>query len=301
MSSAVECRKLFKRYQCKTALDGLTCTIEANRITGVIGRNGAGKTTLLNLIVGHKRASEGELRVFGEAPFNSLRVSANTIFITDTMNLPNGMTCYEILETGRQFYPNWDHELGVRLFDYFGFTKRDIHDRLSKGKRSTFNAIFGLASRCPLTIFDEPTTGMDEAVRKDFYRALLKDYLAYPRTVLLSSHHLNEIEDLLEDVLLIKSGREHMHIPISDMKEYALAVRGKERAVTNWLGRKDIIARRSGPPGEVTVIVRNDLDHDQFNEAKENKLELSQVSASDLCVYLTEERKGGIDDVFNRD
>ena len=67
--------------------------------------------------------------------------------------------------------------------------------------------IIGLAARCPLTIFDEPTTGMDAAVRKDFYRALLKDYIAYPRTIILSSHHLEEIEDLLEDVLLIHDGK----------------------------------------------------------------------------------------------
>ncbi|TMW70339.1 ATP-binding cassette domain-containing protein [Alteribacter natronophilus] len=298
MTTAVQCREITKTYKNKRALNELSCTIEKNKITGIIGRNGAGKTTLLNMIAGHRRVTDGEIQVFGANPFNSLTVSANIVFINDTMNLPNGLTCLEILEEGQNFYRNWDHELAGRLFEYFGFTRHDIHERLSKGKRSMFNAIFGLASRSPLTIFDEPTTGMDEAVRKDFYRALLKDYIAHPRTVLLSSHHLSEIEDLLEDVLLIKNGREHLHMPVSDLKEYAVSIQGSERAVTNWLGGKNIIARRSGPAGRLYAVVENTIHDTHIKEAREKQLDLSPVSASDVCVYLTDERKGGIDDVF---
>ena len=134
---------------------------------------------------------------FGEHPFNSLKVSANSIFIDDTMSFSDKLTLKDILKEARRFY----RELGCgHLHSDFSiilaFIRMHDIDHLSKGKKSTFNAIIGIASHCPLTIFDEPTTGMDTVVRKDFYRALLKDYIAHPRTILLSSHHLEEIEDL---------------------------------------------------------------------------------------------------------
>ncbi|MGO4886675.1 ABC transporter ATP-binding protein [Anaerobacillus sp. MEB173] len=205
----IECNELTKTYGGKKALNNLSFMIEENKITGIIGRNGAGKTTLLKIIAGFLRETSGEIKVFSEKPFNSLTVSANMIFVDDQMSLPTTLSLQEILEVAATFYKNWDMELAQRLFDYFSFHRDQRHSSLSKGMKSTFNMILGLSARCPLTIFDEPTTGMDAAVRADFYRALLKDYIAYPRTILISSHHLDEIEDLLEDVLLIKEGENH--------------------------------------------------------------------------------------------
>ncbi|MDY0410295.1 ATP-binding cassette domain-containing protein [Paracerasibacillus soli] len=114
------------------------------------------------------------------------------------MSFQSSLTLKELLHQGEVFYENWDMDFAMRLFKYFSFHPDDIHENLSKGKKSTFNMIFGVASRCPLTIFDEPTTGMDAAVRKDFYRVLLRDYIAYPRTIIISSHYLDEIENDLK-------------------------------------------------------------------------------------------------------
>lgn len=176
----IECTNLTKRYSGKDVLQEMSFSIEENTITGLIGRNGAGKTTLLKIIAGFIKKTSGEVRVFDEKPFNSLKVSANSIFVDDGMSIPPALQLKEVLDAAASFYPNWNTALADKLFDYFSFEPWQYHNRLSKGKTSTFNAIIGLASRCPLTIFDEPTTGMDEAVRKDFYRALLKDYMARP-------------------------------------------------------------------------------------------------------------------------
>ena len=181
----IECNNLTKTYQGRNVLRNLSFSIEENKITGLIGRNGVGKTTLLKILAGFIKKTSGEVSVFTEDPFNSLTVSANSIFVDDQMGFPPALQLKEILEVAGSFYPNWDSEFAKRLFDYFSFDPKHYHNRLSKGKTSTFNMIIGLASRCPLTIFDEPTTGMDEAVRKDFYRALLKDYIAHPRTIIL--------------------------------------------------------------------------------------------------------------------
>jgi ABC-2 type transport system ATP-binding protein len=296
--SVIECRELTKAYRGTKALNKLSCRIEENKITGLIGRNGAGKTTLLRLIAGHIKETSGEINVFSEHPFNSLLVSANVVFIHNQMNFPNLLSLKEILDAGANFYQNWDRELGRRLFDYFSFNPCQQFDGLSMGMKSTFSMIFGLASRCPLTIFDEPTTGMDAAVRKDFYRALLKDYIAHPRTILLSSHHLEEIEDLLEDILLLKDGRELLHMPMDELREYAVSIQGKTEAVDQFTNDKEILFSKSLGLGQTFTVIKNDLNEPERQAARKDGIEMAPVTAHDLCVYLTGKTKGGIDDVF---
>lgn len=295
----IECSDLTKTYLRRNVLNKLSFSIAENKITGLIGRNGAGKTTLLKIITGFIRETSGEIKVFSERPFNSLNVSANSILVDDQMSFPPAIPLGELLEVAGSFYPNWDHNLAKRLFDYFSFDPKNYHNRLSKGNTSTFNMIIGLASRATLTIYDEPTTGMDASVRRDFYRALLKDYIAYPRTIILSSHHLDEIEDLLEDVMLIKDGKNHLHMPISDLKEWAIGIKGPTEEILDFTNGKKIIFKNY-MGNSMYAVVKNDFSENCLNKARAAELELSPVHASDLCVYLTDEKKGGIDGVFNK-
>jgi ABC-2 type transport system ATP-binding protein len=301
MMSVLEFENVTKTYGRKKALDELTFSIGENKITGLIGRNGAGKTTMLKIAAGFMRESSGVVRVFGENPFNNLSVSANMIMVDNDMNLPASLNLDELLETAASFYPNWDMKLARNLVEYFRLDLKQHHTGLSKGMKNTFNAILGLASRCPLTIFDEPTNGMDAGVRKDFYRALLKDYIANPRTIIISSHHLNEVEDILEDILLLKDGKQFLHMTVEDLREYAVVVSGKEEMLNDWISGHEIFHRSSAGFGRSYAVIRNDLSDDQVTAAMKNGLEFSTISNEDLCLYLTSQEKGGIDDVFNKD
>lgn len=300
---AIKCEALTKTYYRKKALNDLTFSVEENKIVGLIGRNGAGKTTLMKLLAGFSKAKSGVVEVYERRPFNNLFVSANTIYIDDQMNFSTTLTLSGILEEGRRFYHNWDHDLAFRLFDYFGFHKKQHHNELSKGKESTFNMIVGLASRSPLTIFDEPTTGMDAAVRKDFYRALLKDYLAHPRTILLSTHHLEEMEDLLEEVVLLHEGTLHLHMSMDDLKEYSVGLSGKSSEMEVFLQGKEVFYyRQNHAADDCYAVIRNDFTSDEYRQMQQAGIVLTPVSASDLCVYMTIETsgKGSVDDVFER-
>jgi ABC-2 type transport system ATP-binding protein len=296
--NVIECRQLSKSYLRKRALHQLTFSIRENTITGVIGRNGAGKTTLLKIIAGFYRPSSGEITVFSERPFNSMKVSQNMIYIDDQITLPTSLSLLDILHMAGRFYPNWDHDLAARMLDYFNLDPLQHLHHLSKGLRSTFLAIVGLAARCPLTIFDEPTTGMDAAIRKDFYRALLKEYLAHPRTILLSSHLLHELDDLLEDVLLIDRGELKLHLPVDELKEYAVAIIG-DRELVEWvIASRTVYHRQQSGISRYAAIIRR--DEDVLEEARQHGLEIAPVSPEDICVYLTNQTKGRIDDVFDR-
>lgn len=289
-----------KSYFSREVLTDIQLDMEENRLTAVIGRNGVGKTTLLKMIAGYKKVSNGELFVFGESPFNSLRVSANSIFIDDALKFPEAMSLQEILNEAARFYPNWDDELANRLLQHFQLSTRVGHRQLSKGKKSTFNAIFGIAAHAPLTIFDEPTTGMDAAVRKDFYRALLKDYLNHPRTILLSSHHLEEIEHLVEDVLLIHDGRIRYYGPITELQEMFISVKGSPEKLSAYIENQRIVDRYTvGPFAE--WIVENTFSEQEIQRMEADGLRISAVNANDAYIALTGQSKGGIDNVFTRD
>jgi len=293
---AVECVDVTKRLIGRKALNKLNLTIEKDKLVGLIGRNGAGKTTLMKMIAGFWRETSGRVEVFSKRAFNNLFISANVMYIDDTMTFSQTLSLGDILKEAERAYINWDTVLAGRLFDYFGFHPKAKHHTLSKGKKSTFNMIIGLASRCSLTLFDEPTTGMDASVRKDFYRALLKDYLAHPRTIIVSSHHLEEIEDLLEEVVLIDEGRVFLHESMDDLKEYALGINGRTEILLPLLTEEEVIHKSQVGDYMTYAVVRSDSNI--LDKAKHYGMEIEPVSPNDLCIYLTTKTKGGIDDVF---
>jgi ABC-2 type transport system ATP-binding protein len=297
--NVVESSELNKRFGSKNAVDGMNMEIGEGRITGLIGRNGAGKTTLLKLIAGYWKPSSGVLTVFGQVPFNNLQISANMIFVDENMVFPASFTLREILHEMPRFYKNFDLVLAEKLLDYHCIDPKQHHTRLSKGMRSTFNTIIGVSAHCPLTIFDEPTSGMDASARKDFYRTLLKDYITCPRTVILSSHLLGELSGLLEDILLIDSGRKIIHFTSDEAAGYAVALRGKREAVEALASGQNVLHREEFAPGEMFLAVQNDFTQEETSHIKEAGIELLPVTVDDLCIYLTEKDKGGIDSVFS--
>jgi len=301
--SVIEARNLTKAYGRLKAVTDLSFAVEENTITGLIGRNGAGKTTLLKLIAGYLKPTRGEIAVFGQAPFNNLNVAANMIFVDDNMVFPDSLNLMDILEAAPSFYPHWDRDLAQKLFRYFDLNPRQHHSRLSKGTKSLFNALVGIASRSPLSLFDEPTTGMDSAFRKDFYRALLKDYLAFPRTIILSSHLLSEIEEILEDILLLDEGRKVLHLPVTELKEWAVGLRGSRGVLAELLPKEaqdQVLHQEHFAGDQVFMVVKRELIGERLPGLKHRGIEVLPVSADDLCVYLTKRAKGGIDDVFHR-
>lgn len=291
----VDCRNVKKGFHRINALEDISFELRDQKITGLIGRNGAGKTTLLKILSGFMDHSSGEVRVFERNPYNDLLVSANSILVDDQMTFPDTLNLEEILKKAPTFYKKWDGELAKRLMDYFKLNSKLKHSSLSKGTAATFNLIFGLSTRCELTLLDEPMNGMDEAVRTDFYRALLKDYIAHPRSILISSHHLAEIEHLLEDILLVHQGRVIMHQSLDEVKEYAVGLQGSVADIERWTNGEEVYFSRQLDQQRKYVVVK----YTSFIEAarKEGAM-LQALSASDVCMYVTSETKEGIDDVF---
>ncbi len=270
-------------------LKDVSCQIEEHKIIGLIGRNGAGKSTFLNILAGHIKPTAGKVTIYQDNPFNSITTATNTMFIEEGMTFPNGNNIARILEIAKCFYPNWQQELAEKLLQYVGISLNGLYDKLSKGQRSTFNLVYGLSARCAITLLDEPMNGMDEAVRADMYRAILKEYIAYPRTIIISSHHLKEIEHLIEEILLINNGQVALHKELEEVQQFAVRLIGQPEQLEPYRNHA-LFERNEGPLAEIIVEKKYFNGH--------SSIQSEAVSASDVCKYVTANRMGGIDDVF---
>jgi ABC-2 type transport system ATP-binding protein len=186
MSKVVEVRKLTKSYGSVLAVNQVSFSIEAGKIYGLLGRNSAGKTTFMQIITAQLFATSGEVKVFGEAPYENSRVLSQICFIKDNQKYPNGYRMLDVLEQATLFFPHWDREYAFALTVEFRLPLKRRMKALSRGMLCAAGIIIGLASRAPLTIFDEPYLGLDAAARGIFYDRLLEDYAEHPRTVILS-------------------------------------------------------------------------------------------------------------------
>lgn len=277
---------LTKKYGGKAALDGLAFSTEGEKIIGLIGRNGAGKTTFLKICAGYILPTSGNVKIMGKQPFNNLEVLSNLIFIDEEIRYRINTKLEELLQLGSIHYKNWSGTLAARLLDYWGLNKKQKYNKLSRGMKSQFNIIMGICSRAPVTLMDEPTLGLDAAVRKDFCRILLEDYMESPRTFVISSHLLAEIENLLSDILLINEGKLVMHRPMEEMQEYAVYLNGKKDAVMKLVEGKEILNTEHFG-NNVIVAVQNQFSNNDRKYIQDNNIDISKVNVHDLCIYLT--------------
>lgn len=202
----VQLRGVSYRYFRHDAVTGVNADVEAGKITGLLGRNGSGKTTLEMLIAGQLKAV-GDIRVAGEPVWENPRLMPNIAFISDDPAIFRDSKLATTVELWEQVRPTFSREVVESLLDAWEVSLKKSPNKLSRGQKSAFYAALGIASRSPLTIFDEVHLGMDAVLRRDFYDVLLQDFIAHPRTIMISSHNVNEIEDLIENVLIMDAGK----------------------------------------------------------------------------------------------
>lgn len=295
MSLPIEINGLIKRYGSKVALNDITLRVEAPKIIGLIGSNGAGKTSLLKTCAGLLRPTAGELRVWGEPPFDNLRVLYRLVFIGEETQYDERLKLKEIMELGAIYYQDWDQTLAGKLLNRFELDPALRYKSLSLGMKTQFKVIMGLASRVPLVLFDEPTLGMDAAARKEFYHALINEYSEYPRTFMLSSHLPGEVENLIEEVIILKEGSVVVQKPLDQLQEYAIRLHGKKADVELLLGQKQVLFRECFG-GNLTAVIVNDLGGKADLHFTHERVQVHKVSFQDLCIYLTQRGKEGCRD-----
>ena len=279
MSSLVTARGVTKRYGKVCAVDNVSFDIDKGKIMGLIGPNGAGKTTLLKAVLGLTDC-EGELSVLGLNPFRQRKeLMQNICFIADVAVLPRWIRVSQLLDFVASTHPNFSRDKAEALLATTNVNKRrDSRVReLSKGMVAQLHLAIIAAIDARLLVLDEPTLGLDIIFRKEFYSNLLSDYFDEERTILVTTHQVEEIENILTDIMFINEGRIILDASMDSIDE--------EYVELLTSGEKADQARRIGPIAERDVFGKKIMLFEKPDRARLESLgELHTPSIADLFV-----------------
>ena len=284
--TVVRASGLTKRYGSFTAVDSVDFALEENRIYGLLGRNGAGKTTIMQMLTGQLFPEAGELEVFGREPAERADVLRRMCFIAESQRYPESFKASHVFKSAPWFFEHWDAAFAEQLIADFRLPLNRYIKKLSRGQLSAVGVIVGLASRAPLTFFDEPYLGLDAVARHIFYDRLLEDYAEHPRTIVLSTHLIDEVANLLEHVILIDQGRILFDRDADELRGSATTVAGPRAAVESFVADRPVIGRE-GLGGLASATIDGRLDQGDRLKAAELGLELAPVSLQQLIIHLT--------------
>lgn len=286
----IEIKNVSKNYSSNKAVDQLNVTLAENKIYGLLGRNGAGKTTLMQLLAGHTLPSSGEILVDGKAPFDNREVLKNICLVNESNNFIRRLKIKDILKIASLFYPNWSQETAEELIQVFNLKPSLNTKGLSKGMESALGIIIGLSSRAKITIFDEPYIGLDASARYKFYDILLEEYEKYPRTIILSTHLIDEVSNLFEEVILLNKGQLLFYHTADELTQMSIVVSGTTELVETYTKGKNVVHETSLVGTKTAVLFGESYSLD---EAKAIGLKVEPCNIQQLMVYLTEEERGG--------
>lgn len=204
----VEVENLSRQYGRTMALDKVNFTATRGRVYGIVGANGAGKTTLIKHMMGLLRCKSGSVRVFGLNPVTDpVNVLQNIGYLSEDRDLPEWMSISELMDYTHAFYAGWDQNYAKELLDTFSLDPLKKIKELSRGMRAQVALVAAVAHRPQLLILDEPSSGLDAIVRKDILNAIVRTISEEGRTVIFSSHFLDEVERMSDHVTMIQQGR----------------------------------------------------------------------------------------------
>lgn len=220
MSDAViHVENLTRRFGAKTALNSVTLSLPRGGVYGLVGANGAGKTTLIKHILGLLQAESGSVRIFGLDPVaDPVAVLSRIGYLSEENDLPGWMRVDELIRYSRAFYPSWDDRFAEELRESFALDPAAKIKSLSKGQKSRAGLLVALAYRPELLVLDEPSSGLDPIVRRDILGAVMRTIADEGRTVLFSSHLLDEVEQVADHVTMIREGTIVMSAALTEIK-----------------------------------------------------------------------------------
>ena len=240
---------LCKSYGSKQVLQNLDLTIQPGKIYGLIGRNGAGKTTLLGILTAQNTKDAGEVTYGGQPVWENQAVLSQICFSRELQATQfggqNNLKVRDYLRSAAIFCPNWDQEYADRLLSEFQLETKKKICQLSKGQMSMVTILVALASRAPLTILDEPAAGLDVVMRERFYQLLLDDFAETGRTFLVSTHIIEEVASVFEQVIILDQGRILENSPTDELIDQFRYVSGREDEVDRVCAGVEVLSRRT--------------------------------------------------------
>jgi ABC-2 type transport system ATP-binding protein len=279
---SIEIKNISKNFGSTCALNGVNVTFEENKIYGLLGRNGAGKTTLLNIITNRIFADNGEVLVDGMPSMENDEALKKIYMMGEKNFYPDNMKIKEIFRWTKEFYPRFDVEYANKLADIFELNLNKNVKSLSTGYNSIFKVIISLSVNTPYVLLDEPVLGLDANHRDVFYKLLIEKYSSYPATYLISTHLIEEVSNVIEDVIIIKKGKIIRNESREEIMSVGYTVSGMASLVDDYIKGKEVIGIDS-IGGLKSAYVMGQI----IKEAVPEGLEITKMDLQKLFIQLT--------------
>lgn len=283
----IKVKNVSKSYGEKKVLDDISIEFEENKIYGLLGRNGAGKTTLLNLITDRISLDVGKITIDDEDVYENDMALEKVYYMTEKNLYPDDYKIKDVFKWTKVFYQNFDNEYALQLSRKFDIDINKKIKNLSTGYNTVCKIITTLASGAEILIFDEPVLGLDANHREIFYKELMKNYIEHPKTIILSTHIIEEVSNLLEKVIIIKNNKIITSDNCDELLEKSYTVSGLSENVDKFIkSKKAVNSEEIAAFKEVTILGK--LNSEDKILADQLELKFSKVQLQKLFIYLTE-------------
>ena len=277
MMQGIEIKDIHKSFQAVKALDGVSLVIEPNKIYGLLGRNGAGKTTLLNVIMNRIFPNQGSVLVDGEIAAENDKILHQMFLMSEKTLYPEGMRVGTALEWAKEFNENFDLNYAKELAKLFELSLKKKIKTLSTGYLSIFKLIVALSYDIPYVLLDEPVLGLDANHRELFYKVLLESYANKPRTIVISTHLIEEVSHLIEEVVMIKEGKIICQENCEDLLQKGYSVSGRSDHVDAYCVGKEVIGFDTLGSMKIAYLMGKAMPEELNDNIEVSKLDLQKL------------------------
>lgn len=285
--NAIQIKNITKRYKGITALDDVSLSFEFGKIYGFLGRNGAGKSTLINIIANRIFADQGEVLIDGIPAKENMGVHEKIFCMSEADLYDRDLKVKEHFKWTNRFYSDFDLEKALALSRKFDLDVNKRFKALSKGYQSIFKLIVALSINVPYVIFDEPVLGLDANHRELFYSLLLKELENNERTLILATHLIEEVSNIIEEVVLIDKGKILLQKTVEELLETGYSVSGLAQEVDRYCDGRNVIGYDELGNLKVAYVLGEKAALPQ-----DSNLQIAAMNLQKLFVKMTEKGEG---------
>lgn len=285
LNRAVEIKNLNYEFKDKLVFNNLNIDFEENKIYGLLGKNGAGKTTLINIITNQLVSKSGDIKIFGLDPRKNPNVLENVCVVREKEFYNLDSKVKTIFSMYSSYYNNYDKNLETKLCEIFEIDRKAVYKKLSRGMKTSVSNIIGICSNAKITIFDEPTIGLDPSNRKAFYDILLESYINQNRTIIISTHLIDEVGDLLEKVAIIKDCEVLVNDYVENVNTKSYYISGKKEDLKN-LEIINSMKRVNSFGNSETYFYYGKINSSDMKFINECDIELDSMTLQDLFINI---------------
>lgn len=279
--NVIEVKNITKDFKETRALDNVELILEEHKIYGLLGRNGAGKSTLLNIINNRILSSNGIVTLNGDIITENDQCLCKFFLVNEKNLYPESMKVKEALKWTKEFYPDFDTGYALHLAEQFELPVKTKIKNLSTGYQSIFKNILALSVNVPYVFFDEPVLGLDAYHRELFYKLLIQKYSEQPFTAVISTHLIEEVSNIIENVIIIKKGKIIRNDSIDNILGQGYSVSGTSSLIDDYIIDKEVISTDSLGGLKTANIIGKP------GKNIPSGLEISQMDLQKLFIQLT--------------